>query len=510
MKRIALTVLAATLTTLWCLSPRMTAAQEQPAEGQPPSTLQVIDPDTARQLAELASRLDTTDPTTERLGTLLNSPSGMIAVAGYLNELRGRSREQARADAIPRFIDHHFTQDAQGKWAVRPESAEAVQRWAAQSERLSGRLGKMTRTCDEIAEQLDTTTEAGGLLDRLLKDPQAPAAVLIGRMQGGDAITRLLSEALQRLLVDQGDGVFRIVDSQRRQATEQLDRFERADQICQRLRRELPALGAEYSAEDQPHRDLIAYLANPLTASVVALEMSEKDTAPAEAIDRLRQHFEAASVDTPTGLKINDKEAWDKLKEVFSRVDRVGNVLPQVQQQLADVAETLAADDPLAARLAAQMKREPLAVLLASELPYAEADPGEELKTLLSEVLNQADGKLSVRPEREEEVAAKARELLQDCRNLRRYLGELDDALAQLADDQLREKLGQTGRYTILEEVRRLAEQHRPDPIALLQADLLVVSDAGQLQVRQEQREIVRRLVEQSEKVNAEAANDDF
>lgn len=511
MKRLSLVALAIALTAASFFQIRLTSAQEEatPVSDRGLARLEVISGEVAGRLDEIASKLDMSDPTTSRFGSLLDSPSGKIAIAGYLNALRGRSRDEARSEAIPRFVDNHFTRAPDGL-VIRPESAESLERWASQANRLADDIGKMRNATSDMAAKMDTSTEAGGLFKRLLEDPQAPVAVLMNEMKGGDVISRYLSEALDRMLVDQGDGTFRIVESRRREAEQQVEQFERADKFNKRLRRELPNLAAEYAAEDEAHKRLIKYFQNPLTATVVAMELAGDTASVSEAVNKLHQHFEDVSADTPTGLKIANQEAWEKIDEIIGRVDRAGNILPRVKEKLAEISETLSKDDSLTARLAVQMKRDPVAVLLASELPYAEADPGEELRALLSEVMSESGGKLSINSDKEEEVAEKARELLQVCRRIRLYVGDIDEMLERVADREFVDSLGETGRYTMLDEIRRFAERHSPDPVALMQKDLLVQTSGSKLRVRDDRSEIVRRLVEQSEKVRAEAANDDF
>lgn len=507
MKRLSLGVLALALIAVSFFQIRLTTAQESDPDGL--ARLQVISKDVAGRLSEIAAQLDRSDPTTERFGSLFESTSGKIAVAGYLNALGGRSRDDARAEAIPRFIEKHFAQD-NGKLVVRPESKEASARWTRQSQRLAVSIDEMKTATNEIAAKMDTSTEAGGLFKRLLEDPQAPVAVLMNEMKGGDVISRYLSEKLDQLLVDQGNGTFRIVESRRREAEEQVEKFERADKFGKRLRRELPNLAAEYSKADKKHERLIEYLQNPLTATIVAMELAGDAGSVSDAVEKLHQHFEDVSIDTPAGLKIAKEEAWEKMDEIFGRVDRASSILPRIEERLSEISETLSVDDPLTTRLAAQMKQGPLPVLLAAELPYAEANAGEELRALLSEVISESGGKMSINSDREEEVAEKARELLQVCRKIRRYVGDVDDMLDDVADRVFVATLGDAGRYTMLDEIRRFAERHRPDPVALMQADLLVQTEGNKLRVREDRSEIVRRLVEQSEQVRAEAANDDF
>jgi hypothetical protein len=372
-------------------------------------------------------------------------------------------------------------------------------------------MEKVKQAADEISANLDDSTEAAGLLKRLLSDPQAPMVILLGEMQGGDVIDRYLSEVMTRALVDQGNGVFRIVESRREEATKQIERFERAGPLRLRLKQELPKLAAEYATDDEKHQKLVRYLQDPITAVVVAIQMSEESSdSVAQAVNRLYQHFEAVSEDTANGLRIKDPLAWEKVEEIFDRVDRVDTLLPRVRERLAEIAETLAQDDPLTARLAAQMKQEPLAVVASADLPYAESDPGEELRTMLREVLTESNGRYAIKAVAETKVTERAKELLKHCRQVRRYLREVDSFLANLEDPSLVQSMGDAARYVIFDQVRKQAEAFRPDPLALMEADLLSRSEGGSFQVRQERRDVVRALADQAKAVHQEAVLDDF
>ena len=161
--------------------------------------------------------------------------------------------------------------------------------------------------------------------------------------------------------------------------------------------------------------------------------------------------------------------------------------------------------------MSVQLKELPIAVLLAAELPYANADPGEMLRGQLSEILvDSGDGKLSVLEDRREEIANKMQEFLRICRAVRRHGRTVDDVLEKIDDEDFVARLGDAGRYFLLSEIRRMSESVRPNPVALMQNDLLAATDANKYRVREERREIVRQLLEQAEKVRQQEANDDF
>ncbi|MEM8667451.1 MAG: M56 family metallopeptidase [Planctomycetota bacterium] len=511
MKKLSLTLVAVTLVAVSCFQIQFIPAQEvqesQGVQEDQSSDLRVIDDETADRLQAVIDALSPSDTTAARLQDLSATPSGRIALAGYLDSLVGQSMERARLDAVPRFLDHHFEKNEDGKLIAR--DVETTNGWVRQSKRLADDMSNMQSTMIEMAKVMDTSTEAGGLFKRLLNDPQASAAVMINEMDGNDIVTRYLSEALGRLLVQRADGGFQVVESRRTQAEQQIERLTTAEKLRDRLRMELPNLADEYVDNDERHQKLNEYLNKPAIASLVAVEMSEDTQNIPLAVEKLYQHFEEASRDTPEGLKFTNDEAWSQMEEIFERVDRAERILPRLQERLVEYAERMTSDDPLSQQLAENMRQEPLAVALSAELPYADANPGSALKALLSEVMTKQEGVWKIKSEREEEVGQRARELLQTCRRMRRYSNGIERLLTDVADQEMVKQLGEAGRYVILNEVRRFAAQHRSDPIELLKSDLLE-QDGERWSVREERREVVRELVAQAERVRAESANDDF
>ena len=314
-------------------------------------------------------------------------------------------------------------------------------------------------------------------------------------------------------MVERADGSFQIVASKRDEALKHIERFEQADKIAQRLPSQLAVWAKEFADTDESHRKLVEYMNKPAMATVVAVQLSEEDhnRSPAAAVEHLFEQLEHASEETADGLSIQDAEAWAHLEEIFAAVDRAEALQDRVRQRLGEVAETLAIDDETSRRFAAVLRQQPMSVMVANELPYAEIDPGEELRAMLSEVLVQtSDNQLSVREDRAEEVAQRARELLRVCRAIRRHVVRVDELLEQLADREFVNAIGDSGRYLMLSEIHRFAESHRPDPVSLMQQEVLTETANGKLRIREDRREVVRRLVEESEQVRAESANDDF
>ena len=182
----------------------------------------------------------------------------------------------------------------------------------------------------------------------------------------------------------------------------------------------------------------------------------------------------------------------------------------RVHDRLRKISETLSEDDELTSRLAAAMTQGSLAALLAAELPYAENNPGQELRQRLDAVLREEDGKFFIVDSQQEELQQKATELLRACRRIRRYTSEIQTFLDEVKDQEVVESLGATAPYLMLDLIREHAENNRPDVLELMEEQLLVQDDERGTRVREDRREVVRRLVEQAEQLRAEGEDADF
>ncbi|MDF1841023.1 MAG: hypothetical protein P1U77_06270 [Rubripirellula sp.] len=506
MKNIPLMLIVLEVAAACCI--QVPHARGQESGRDEPSPLQVIDPVTDERLQSLFSRLDVADSTTERLARLVRQPSGKIALAGHMSTLTEQARNEARLEAASAFIEQFLERDDQGHLIIQNE--EMKQRWIARCARLEKSMAEIQGEMVKLAADLETSSEAAGLFKRLFEDPQAAITVRMSVVGGDDAIAKYLLKALGDLLVEQADGTLQMVESRRQEAKQQVERLEMTDDLGRRLQQDLPHLANEYGTDGQRNQQLIRYLRNPLMARLLALEISKDIQSVPIAVERLHEHFEAMSLDTPAGWEFSNDEAWKQMQKFFAGVDRVEKILPRVGESLTAMAERLESDDPLTRDLADKMRQQPLAVALALQVPYSEANAGQVMRALLQDLITEQDGKWKIDEGQELAASDRARELLKQCRRVRRYTRNLERLLKEKAGAALLEELGEAAPYFLTNEIRRYAQQHRSDPVQLLQDDLLEDVAEGKLRVRAERRETVRHLVAQAERVRGESTDDDF
>ncbi|PAY21039.1 hypothetical protein CKO51_03075 [Rhodopirellula sp. SM50] len=517
MKRLVLGLLAAGLLTLSAVQFRLVAAD---ADGQGDSgsadtsaTLQVLSSDSKDLIQTLRQRLNPDDKASSELKQLLASESGQVAFAGVIDLLKGKYRESARAEAIPRFVEKHFEVAPDGTLALRTSSRVTADAWVQRSRQLGDVLDSMNRRMNGVADRLEDSVDVNQMARRMLTDEHVGYAIMLDEFDGrSDPIELFLGKALEKILVRRGDKLV-VIPTLSGDARRQIERFELATGVFDKLKVELPIFAAEFDTPDERHERFVAKLNDPAMAAVVALHITKDSTSsPAAAVDDLFAQLEKVSRDTAKGLVIDNEEAWENLQELLEFADRAGKRIDAVRDRLVRIAADLDTSDPMTERFAAQMKTGVIAYQVAVDVPYAEFDLGKQVEGMISQVMEPAGAdRLRVREDAADQVNQRAGELLAACRTIRRYLRRIDDVRERMADPELAESLDGPGRMLLLTEIRRSAEQSQLDAMELLAKEFFVVDETtNQLTVHPERAELVGQLAARAKQLEQELKKNDF
>lgn len=519
MKRLLFGSLAAGLLTISAVQFQLVAAPPEKTSlndnGNQGDDLAVLSPTVTKQLSTLQQRLDHGDEATRLLAELLASDPGQIAFAGALDQLTDRHRDEAKADAIPRFVAKHFRADANGKLTILPEYSDLPQQWIARSEKLGDALGRLSEKMSSIADRIQSSDEADLMAKRMLTHEYAALVITLEEFDGQvDPTDRVLAEAFEDLLVKRGDQMI-VVPTLGRDERKKIERFERATEIFQRLEQELKDYGEEFATPDERHERLVAAMATTPFVALIAIDVSEDDhPSAASAVEEVFEHLEHASRDTPGGLVIREERAWEHLEQVLERAERATDRLVDAEISLRKVAVTLDPEDPMTKRLAKQLEHGVLKYHLAAEVPYAELDLAEQIEEMLSNVMEPVENNgLKVREDVADHVMERASELLSGCRRIRRYIRQIDTFVEKVDDPQFSSRLGPSGRLVLLSDIRDAVERESVDAMSLLEKELFQKSDDGpdaKLTIRPDRTHVVRDLAKRVEELKAEMASDDF
>ena len=519
MKRLLLSTFLVLLIGCSVIQFRLVAAPPQSAgsiaQDQQDSQLDVISIQSSEAFERIKETLDTEDPVSAKLEKLMQKPTGQIALAGALNNLASRARADARSEAIPRFVDVHFTENSNGRLTLRSEKKATADEWFSQSSSFHKSLSKMVSAMNEIGQKVVGEHEADQMARRMLTDKHAALVVVMEQFDGQlDPIDRFLGEAFKKLLVQRGEKMVVIPNLGQREQ-QQIERFELATKIAPKLHAELKFYAEEFATPDDRHVKLVRAMNDPAMSAILSLHLAEEGAkSPRAAIEKLIDNLEGASRDTPEGLVIDDEEAWHHLFAILEQVDRAKQRYDSVCSRLHNIARELDSSDGMSARFAAQMQSDVLAYFVAAEIPYAELDLSQQLTDLIASVMEtDNDGGMRVRADSREKVMEQATSILSACRRVRRYVRQIDSILAELEDPTFAENLGESGSLMLLREIRNQAEQSSLDPYALLKRELFMEQNDGsseKLVVRDDRAQLIDELVKQAREMESELTNDDF
>lgn len=514
MKRLSLGLLATGLLAVSAFQFRLIAASPDETSGSGgDSKLQILSADSKDQLKALRQRLNSNDKATSDLKQLLTGEAGQVAFAGAIDQLKGKYRETARAEAIPRFVEKHFVVSPENKLTLRDESHDTAESWIARSKHLGEVLDSMQQRLQSVAERLDDSTETNRMAQRMLTDDHVAFAIMLEEFDGrSDPIDLFLSKALEKILVRRGDKMV-VVPTLPEEGRRQIERFEMATKVFEKLQRELPEFADEFAQKDARHKQFIAKLDDPTMSAVLALHLTRNNPASAStAIDELFSQLEKVSRDTPDGLVIDNDEAWQNIDELTDAADRAGKRIDAVRDRLTRLAADLDLDDPMTARFASEMKSGVIAYQVAADVPYDDFDLGKQVESIISQVMEPSGtDRLRIRDDAAAQVEQRAAELLGNCRTIRRYLRRVDDVLDRLSDRELADALDGPGRMLLLAEIRRSAERGQTQLLDLLAEEFFVVDETTrELTVRPERAELVEQLIRRANELEHELSKDDF
>ncbi len=462
-----------------------------------------------RVLVEFES-IPESDPMRSQLLELTKTQGGRLVLSGYFDSLRSTSRNVVKNQAME-FYSQRVFDPSPGGWELR--EPERAQDWIKASEQLSKSLVSLSRARDEVVDRIKDESDAGVLLKRFLQDPEFAITLLMLEMDGGgDPVEAFIRKSLTKIMVLRGDGQYQVIASAETKAIEEIEKLEFAETVCKRLRRQLPVFAADLDRTDAESERLANYLINPVTANVLAVHLArDLDTGPATAVEKMFQSLENACEETAGGLKLSDADAITQIEDIYQLVDRATGLVARVSESLIEIADSMG-DGEISQRLAAVMRKEALATMVAAGVPYSGSMAGDQFKELLTQVLeDNPEGGLRVRADRAEEVGEKMSELLKRCRQVRRHAASVDGILERIADQKIVKEMGDVGRYVLLDEIRQFVERLPHDPIKLMRDDLFVTGDGDEKPiVRPERHDLVKHLVRQAEKYNQSDAQDDF
>lgn len=494
-------------------SPNAASEKDQAAVASDGTGLQVLSGDMKGRMHQVRERLNSKDKASADLRTLLGSESGQIAVAGLLSELEGKYRDDARAEAVPRFIEMHFETTDDDKLTLRKSSESTSISWVRQSKTLGETLDSMQQRMQSIADRIDQAREVDQMATRMLIDEHAAFAIMLDHFDGqSDPIDLFLKESLAKVLVKRGDKMI-VIPTLGAEGRRKIASFELATKVYKKLSNELPAFAKEFATPDERHVGLVKALNQPTMAAIVALHVSKNESASASAtVDRLFEQLESATRDTAEGLIIEEEQAWETLQELVDLTDRADKSIDSVKDRLAKIASDIDVTDPASARFASELSTGVIAYQVAAEIPYGDLDLGNQIEAMVSQVMEPtAENKLRVRDDKADEVSQRASEILAACRTIRRHLGRVDSMRDSMTNRELAELLAGPGRMVLFAEVRRSVKENKVPLMEILEQEMFTVDETThELTVRPDRTQVVDQIARRAKELERELSKDDF
>ena len=447
----------------------------------------------------------------DRLKEALATPAGIIVMQDRAAHAEEMIREEARADAFPRFIDSYFVRDGDNL-RLRENQEEFRDRLLSVCHQFNQDVEQMKPAVQEIAASVSTDTNLGRLVVRFLNHDAAPTMIYVeelrARLRPDEYLVR---ERLSDLFVETNEGDFLIRPTRRDEATSYLRRAREILKHVKYLREELLAWTEEFAESDELHQRVRHTLADPLFAMMVASQiLHDEDTPINERIDGFFEDLEHTTEDTGDGLTIVHEQRGEVEKHLAQFI-RLRSITEKLSGPLQSFTERIRPGDELSDGWRELLKTELALLYLAEDLEIGASDPAEAIRAFLGEVLEKdEDGTYHVGNENPEEVSEYIQHMFYMYRAVRRKGRVVDELAAQVSDTALRDAMtSMGGKFAIAKAVEKSTDYSELDGLKAWIDQFFETTDEGLLPKEWAHDEI-EDIVEQVRELTQELEKDDF
>ncbi len=419
------------------------------------------------KLTEITARIIVDDQeNVKKFLELVKTPAGQVIMADRAAmQAQGAMSDQAAISQWRQFVANHFN-DTDSTITVKADFQAECVAYVAGVNIAEAEIARMAPVLQEVAAELETSSEPAQILQRFLQHAGAPAFVYMQELR-----SRLhpqiedLSEVFSELLVRNKDGRFVIRPARRAMMEDRLQNIDRFLPMLKRFNEELAAWGEDLSNLDKRHGDLRSMLADPdFGVYLASRNLSEDDDPDDEHFDENFSWLEEATNDAPVGLVLNVES--EQLKEIeaemvrFTAIQEVRSVL---EEPLHELIERLEDSDDLHLRLKAYLATDLALMILVREMNYSPVSVADATREWLSYLVTRdEDGKYKIASESPADVVSLADNFFLQFREVRRHGRTLDEFAAKLADPELTSAIQTlSGKLILTELVERSAM--RPD-----------------------------------------------
>ena len=451
------------------------------------------------RIGDLVAQLSSSDEVSKKFRKIATSDAGKIAIGNEIAEMADAMRGEAANAAVPEFFEHQV--DEQFRESV---AAEVIQ---AKSD-----IDAIENLLSQLRGQINGDTDADKLFSRFIANENSALvfyfAELREQMQpGGNEVM----ERLGRVLAPDGNGKYVVRDSAKASLIQRLKRFDGAGKHLKFLKDELRLIGDEIIEKDELHKKLKSRLLKSQGAVLVLAIAMEGDETLDRRVEKYLDSLEYFFEDAPDGLIINE-DAREQLQNGMQQMDGLIKKMKVLRSPITEIVEAIDETRSDSEKSIKEfLKSEVGVAFLSASLNVETNDIDSVEDNIKSELLQVADeGGFAVREDRIEEVSEFSKELLSGNRRLRRQLRMVDNRTSDVPTEKLGELANSpVAKLILIEKVQLYLKSQSFDAWPNFMEDNFEMRD-GKYVVREEAKEMIDHLIDESAAIQEQLANDDF
>lgn len=467
--------------------------------------------DSAKAFAE---SLRGDDELTELLKQALATEQGALVLRDRAGHYQTMAREDARANAIPRFFEETFEYDPAGDELVLADDNDPFrQQFLASAETLNKEIEEIKNAMSERADQMSVKSDLDKLLHRFLTHESAPiifyARQIRPRMGAGmQSLERVFASQLAR----RADGRFEIRPDAKARLEERIRVYDERAKFVVRLQKDFADFAEDIAPTDDLHRRIKAAFSDPIGGTQMGLTILDREENPRQYAMRIISQYDGAFKEGPDGLIL--REGIDEnIKRVVTGLERMVGSGESIRSPLKQFVDRISDHDELHVRLKEVMSSDITLARTAAQVQYIPSNIQAAVKMYFASFLVENDeGELHVSTDNvtEEQIVGLVSSILREARIAKRNGREATAWTMLVQDETLRTAmLTPGGKVAIGDALQAQLSRDVPDGFDRWVKDHFE-SDEDGYRIRPEHRDAMQKVVQQIQEVTRELENADF
>ena len=400
------------------------------------------------------------DELVKRFQAAIRTRAGRVVLSDRASRMSEELRKRAEKNALADWFLGHF-EEVDGRYRLRAGQEEwrlgTIEAYA----KYQAEVGRLEPVLKEIAGKLVDAPEVNARLKAYLSHPAAPHVIYYRDLRPkATPDVYVLQKAVGQFVAPDADGKLIVPEGMRARATAAKTLASALVKTAAAASVPFAAACEKLTAVDELNARIKAAVKDPLFLGLV-LKKAAGEFNPEAADEQAQKIHDTADLlvgqveDGIVGGRVKE-EAREEVRAILDNYDAHKKRAAILREPARQLARMIKAEDALAKELGDLLQTDIVLALLSQEIRGGDGDAIAIVKARIQEVLIEtADGKLRIHPDREAEAAGEIKDPAKAFRDEEQALRLVSEHGARIEDAELRAAFtAPYGRFVVEDEAK--------------------------------------------------------